>query len=264
MLLNLGHTPTLVVSSADIAKQMVKSHDVVFSNRAQTTATEIFFYKFRDVGFAPYGEYWRQVKKISVLELLSVKRVESFKYVRDEEVQSLVDTIRLSCLEGRDVNLTLMLQNVVNDIVSRCVLGRKAEEKNRDGVKFGEVSRQVMNLITAFCVGDFFPGLKWMDVVSGLVGRINTCFKALDSLFDEAIEEHRRCVDDDDVSDRKDFVHILLQLQKDNLLDIELTQNDIKALLLVSSLSYLSNKCMIFKWVIFNKPHFSKYFTFNY
>ncbi|KAK1565519.1 hypothetical protein Q3G72_028508 [Acer saccharum] len=130
----------------------------------------------------------------------------------------------------------MMIQAVANNIVSRCILGRKAEDENGPG-KFGELSRRLLVLLTAFSFGDVFPCLAWLDVVTGLFGRINATFKAMDSLFDQVIEEHRISqsddVDHDQSADRKDFVHILLQLQKDGMLEIDLTQNDMKAILLL-------------------------------
>ncbi|KAK0587378.1 hypothetical protein LWI29_021867 [Acer saccharum] len=132
-----------------------------------------------------------------------------------------------------------MIQAVANNIVSRCILGRKAEEENDPG-KFGELSRRLLVLLTAFSFGDVFPCLAWLDVVTGLIGRINATFKAMDSFFDQVIEEHKISqsddADHDQSTERKDFVHILLQLQKDGILEMDLTQNNIKAILLVISL----------------------------
>ncbi|KAI9174074.1 hypothetical protein LWI28_011495 [Acer negundo] len=203
------------------------------SHKPKTTAANIFLYGCRDIGFAPYGEYWRHARKICVLELLSMKRVQSFTYVRQEEVEILLNKIRLSCFDGGIIDLTVMLQAVANNVVSRCVLGRKAEEENGPG-KFGVLSRRVMVLLTAFCFGDVFPSLAWLDVVTGHIGRINTTFKAIDALLDQVIEEHRSSNGDDvdDQFDKKDFVHILLQLQKEGMFEIDLTQNDIKAILM--------------------------------
>ncbi|KAK1564649.1 hypothetical protein Q3G72_008059 [Acer saccharum] len=127
------------------------------------------------------------------------------------------------------------MQAVANNIASRCILGRKAEDENGPG-KFGELSRRLVVLLTAFSFGDVFPCLAWLDVVTGLFGRINATFKAMDSLFDQVIEEHRISqsddADHDQSADRKDFVHILLQLQKDGKFETDLTQNDIKAILM--------------------------------
>jgi hypothetical protein len=78
MFLYIGSAPTLVVSSAEMAREMMKTHDIIFSNRPQSIAAKILLYGCKDVGFSPYGEYWRQARKISVLELLSIKSVQSF------------------------------------------------------------------------------------------------------------------------------------------------------------------------------------------
>ncbi|KAF4367975.1 hypothetical protein F8388_002586 [Cannabis sativa] len=129
----MGQVPTLVVSSSEMVKEIVKKHDVVFSDRPKTSAADIFCYGDQDVGFAPYGEYWRQARKICVLELLSHKRVQQFHLVRKEET----------------------------DVLSF------VEENGRS--KFGELTRKVMEDFEAFSLGDFFPRkyLSWIDVVTG-------------------------------------------------------------------------------------------------
>ncbi len=84
---------------------------------------------------------------------------------------------------------------------------------------------------TAFCVGDFFPSLGWMDNLTGRIASLKATSRALDSLLDQVIEEHKLLNVDDD--DKKDFVLILLKLQKKGMLEIELTQDNMKAVLLV-------------------------------
>ncbi|KAJ7956146.1 Cytochrome P450 [Quillaja saponaria] len=136
LLLHLGKTPTLVVSSAALAREMIKSHDLVFSRRPSSTAGNILLYGCKDVGLAPYGE----------------------------EVEQLVSRLR-NC-NGASVNLSAMLTAIINNLISRCVIGQKFEAK--DGEKwFAEVSGNVMVHMTAFCVGDFFPSLGWIDVLTG-------------------------------------------------------------------------------------------------
>ncbi|KAJ4822756.1 hypothetical protein Tsubulata_004144 [Turnera subulata] len=41
-LLHLGQVPTLIVSSAEVAEKITKTHDVAFSGRPQTRATSVF------------------------------------------------------------------------------------------------------------------------------------------------------------------------------------------------------------------------------
>ncbi|KAL4387466.1 hypothetical protein GQ457_09G027980 [Hibiscus cannabinus] len=58
LLLHLGYNPTLLVSSADMVREIVKNHDIVFSDRPKTTAVDVLFYGCKDLAFAPHDEYW--------------------------------------------------------------------------------------------------------------------------------------------------------------------------------------------------------------
>ncbi|KAK4264416.1 hypothetical protein QN277_025595 [Acacia crassicarpa] len=237
MFLRLGQTPTLVVSSAHFAREIVKPHDVVFSDRPQTTAAKILLYRCSDVGFLPYGEEWRVKRKICVLELLSLKRVQSFQYIREEEVAELVNKIRQACAHQHDdrfsINMSEMIIAASNDIVSRCLLGHKFETADGKS-RFGEVARKVMAHMTAFSFGDFFPSLRWMDFVTGLIPKLNATFRELDAFFDEVLAQHKSArsnEDEDHKSEKKDFVDILHQLQQNHRFDFDLTQVDLKAMI---------------------------------
>ncbi|KAL4297237.1 hypothetical protein GQ457_12G006360 [Hibiscus cannabinus] len=208
LLLQQGHNPTLVVSSAEMAEKVIKSHDVAFSNRAKTTAANILLYGCTDLAFSPYGEYWRQVRKLSVLELFSHKRVESFQFVRDEEVELAVNKIRNASINGQPINLTKMVFSVSNNIVSRCALGRKFEEEDGDGDdgKFLELTKRVIVVLTSFSFGDAFPYLRWMDYLTGFIPNLKATYAELDELMDQIIEEGK-------VNPKNDLLSVLLQLR---------------------------------------------------
>ncbi|MFQ6645781.1 hypothetical protein Gotur_019663 [Gossypium turneri] len=227
MLLHIGHTPTLVVSSAQLAEEMVRNHDIVFSNRPITTAVKILLYGCKDFGFAPYNEYWRQARKICVLHLLSLKRVQSFQFVREEEVLTLINKIRGRCLDTSPINMTEMLLGTSHNLISRCVIGLEGDEEGGSGARFGELTRRFMHQISEFNVGDMFPSLGWLDVLSGFIGRLKETAKEMDEFLDKVIEEHMALKS----YDEKDFVHILLQLQSDGMLGTELTRDHFKAIL---------------------------------
>jgi len=237
MLLHFGKVPTLIVSSAEVAHEVMKTHDVAFAGRPQTRAADVLFYGCVDVAFCPYGEYWRQVKKICVLELLSQKRVQAFQFVREEEVANMVEKVRLSCLNGAAVDLSDMFLSVSNNIISRSALGRVYENEGCDE-SFGGLSRKAIDLIASFCFKDMFHLLGWMDTLTGLVAGLKHTSKALHNFLDQVIEEHESLMNNDE-SDMKDIVDILLDLQKNGTLDIDLTRENLKAILMVSlSLSW--------------------------
>ncbi|KAJ6821674.1 cytochrome P450 71A1-like [Iris pallida] len=123
MLVHLGCVPTVVVSSAEVAREVMKTHDLAFASRpAMSTAKKLLY--DCDVGFAPYGEYWRQARRVCVLHLLTSKRVQSFRSVRDEEASRLVERIRAAAADSAPVNLSKTIRAHTNDVVSRVVFGR--------------------------------------------------------------------------------------------------------------------------------------------
>ena len=256
MFFYFGHAPTLVVSSADMAREMMKTHDILFSNRPKTMATNSLFYGCTDLAFSSYGEYWRQVRKICVLELLSLKRVQSFQYTREEEVSILINKVHDMCLKGVSINLSELLIENSNNIVTRCVFGKKFGEVDGKG-KSLELPRKVIVLLAAFSWEDYFPFLGWIDILMGFKPSLKSTCGELDAFLDQVVEEHKTMKrDDDEHPNKKDFADILLQLQKNNMLDFKLSHDNLKAILLVSlslslSLSLCSYNFMILKLIIY-------------
>lgn len=75
MPLKPGEVSTVAVTSREIAREMLKTHDVNFASRPVILASKIAVYGGLDMLFAPYGAYWRRLRKLCVMEVLSSKRV---------------------------------------------------------------------------------------------------------------------------------------------------------------------------------------------
>ncbi|KAJ4954767.1 hypothetical protein NE237_011550 [Protea cynaroides] len=231
MHMQLGSSPTLVVSSAEILEEIIKSQDIEFSNRPRMLSGEKLFYGWTNMMFSPYGQYWRQMRKFCALELLSVKRVQSFKFVREEEVRIMIQKINHSSKMGSSINITDLLLMVFNNLISRVALGVKYQPKDNSENTIWQLSRELIAILGTICVHDFFPTLRWIDKLTGLERRINKASKGLDAFLDQVIQEHLMEKKDDKHSDHEDFVGILLQAHKDSTLNIPLTHNNIKGIL---------------------------------
>ncbi|XP_019463782.1 PREDICTED: cytochrome P450 71A1-like [Lupinus angustifolius] len=253
MFLQLGQmqTPTLVVSSGDVAMEIMKNHDLNFSNRPQFTAPKILLYGCNDVAFGLCGENWRNKRKILVLQLLSSKRVQSFSHIREEEVEEWIKKLReVSLSDACSVNISDMFMSIANNIVCKCALGRKFSASDDDGNnKVKELARKVTIQLAAFTVRDYFSWLGWVDVLTGKIEEYKDTFRQMDTLLDEVIEEHKKVEKEgNNYSRMKDFVDILLQLQANGKLDFELTNNDLKPLLMDMFVGGTDTTATVLEW----------------
>ncbi|GAY42814.1 hypothetical protein CUMW_069760 [Citrus unshiu] len=70
---------------------MADNHGPAFSTRPAITASKLLGYHYAVFGFAPYGPYWLEMRKITAVELLSHYRLDMFKHIWiSEELDALV------------------------------------------------------------------------------------------------------------------------------------------------------------------------------
>ncbi|XP_018497773.2 cytochrome P450 736A117-like [Pyrus x bretschneideri] len=233
MMLHFGSMPVLVVSSAEAASEVMKTHDITFSNRPRITFFKKLLYDFKDVASAPYGEYWRQVKSICVLNLLSSKKVRSFSTVREEEAKSMINNImkQSTSTTSSVFNLSDIFLTLTNDVICRVVLGTKYSDGGENGKMFKGLSVEFTAIMSRINIGDYIPWLSWFSRLNGLDAKQDDLAKRYDDFLQTVVQEH---MDGDHVKNEheKDLVDILLSLQKENLLGIPLDLVSIKAITL--------------------------------
>lgn len=228
--LQLGEIPTVVVSSARLAKEVLKTHDLALSSRPQIFSAKHLFYNCTDVVFSPYGAYWRHIRKICILELLSAKRVQSYSSVREEEVARLVR--RVEGFYPGTTNLSKMMGLYANDVLCHVAFGRDFSEGGEfQSHGFQKMLDEYQELLGGFSVGDFFPSLEFIHNLTGMKSRLQDTSRRFDELFDQILNEH---LASDKTEENKDLVDVLLEVQKNDSDEMPLTSDNVKAIILVS------------------------------
>ncbi|KAL6125983.1 hypothetical protein ACLB2K_074034 [Fragaria x ananassa] len=226
MLLRFGSVPVLVVSSSEAASEIMKTQDLAFSDRPKSTIFQKLLYNYNDVSTAPYGEYWRQVKGICVSHLLSNKRVHSFRTVIEEETRIMMKKIEESMSSSGVVNLTNRFITLTNDVICTIALRRKYSG-GEGGKIFNEILGEFMELL----------GHAKLDKVA----------KRFDEFRDGIIQEHinrspKNGKSDQHIDEHKDFVDVLLWIQKENMAGFPVGRVSIKALILNEVRGIVVNK----------------------
>ncbi|XP_022976386.1 cytochrome P450 CYP82D47-like isoform X1 [Cucurbita maxima] len=198
--LRLGMNTALVVSSWEIARECFTTNDRIFASRSKVVASELLGYNYAALGISPYGPYWRKVRKLATLELLTNHRLEQLQHIRICEVQNSIKKLYELCADSRnkgsggkvrvemrtwfgDVSLNTIFRMVVGNRFSAVFEGSGAEQ-------YREALRAFFELFGAFVPSDSFSCLSWLDL-GGHKKAMNKTAKVLDEMLSKWIKEHR-------------------------------------------------------------------------
>ncbi|KAI3733226.1 hypothetical protein L1987_64446 [Smallanthus sonchifolius] len=249
MSLRLGHVQTLVVSSAEMAKEILKTNDLVFCTRPVLTGQQKLSYDNKDIALSPYNEYWRQMRKICTLHLFSMKQVNSFRSVREEEVFDMIDRMKARSSTKQLANLSDIVTIITSNIICRVAFGKRPSEYddgNQKGARFYELMLQSQEMLANFYYRDYFPLMGWLDKLNGSMARLEKIFKDLDDFYQQLIDEHlnqnRPNITQDDMLD------ILLKLKQEYSSD--LTFDHIKGVIMNILLGATDTSASAMVWVM--------------
>ncbi|KAD5960374.1 hypothetical protein R6Q59_013507 [Mikania micrantha] len=254
MYLQLGQVPTVVISTPRLAQEILKTNDAVFADRPTTIASQILFYKAQDIAWAPYGNYWREMRKICTLELLSVKRVRSYNFIRDEEVARMCRCLESSA--GRPVMLRDILVQMVNDVICRATVGDVCKDRST----LIDVLFDIMRAVVAFNMTSYYPSLQFFNVISGKKAKWLKRQKQLDDILEDILDEHRNNRSSG-AHDQEDLVDVLLRIKENGDLDQPITYDNVKGIILDMIIGGTSTSSMTLEWAmaeLMRKPEIMK------
>ncbi|KAL5735738.1 hypothetical protein ACOSQ2_030526 [Xanthoceras sorbifolium] len=232
MHLQLGELSTVVVSSPKYAEEVMKTHDVIFASRPVLLSTKILDYDSTSISFSPYGSYWRQLRKICVQELLTMKRVQSFRPIREEEVSNLITSIASNA--GSPVNLTEKFRTLIYGITSRAAFGKKS----KDMEVFISAFMEALSLSAGFNISDLYPSIELLQWITGIRSQLERIHRTMDSILEDIVNEHKSKqttpskVGDLQSDENEDLVDVLLKIQERGDLEVPLTADNVKAVIL--------------------------------
>ncbi|CAM9002108.1 unnamed protein product [Rhodiola kirilowii] len=216
MLLHFGRKPYIILSSAAAAKDALKVHDADFCDRPSMFCPAKLSYNYKDVALTPYGEYWRQMRKTTTLELYSSKRVQSFGSVRAAEITEMLESLSMSATKGEAVNLGEKLFTLTASIMFKTAFGTSFKGSMMDDNGFEQLIHEAEGLLGTFAAADYFPYIGWVvDKLSGFHSRVDRTFQRLDRFFQHLIEEHMKSEKSKDA--HEDIVDVLLRVQKEHI-----------------------------------------------
>lgn len=221
--INMGVHPNLVVSNWEIAKECLTTNDKAFANRPKILAMELLAYDRSMFGFSPYGNYWRQNRKIATLELLSNHRLEMLKHVRELEVRTASKELykfwNKHKTSSNDYKVLVEMKRWFGDITVNVILriifgksvGYMTTNEGEEGEGWKQALRDFFDLSGRFVVADAVPFLRCLDI-GGHEKAMKKTAKELDLVVEEWLKEHKEKKASGVKNGEEDFMDLMLNI----------------------------------------------------
>ncbi|KAK9286448.1 hypothetical protein L1049_014845 [Liquidambar formosana] len=220
--IRIGIRRALVISSWEVARECFTTNDRVFPTRPKSIKVKLMGYDHAMFGFAPYGPYWRDIRKLAVVELLSNRRLELLKHIRDSEVNFFIKDLYEQWRRRESgspvlVEMKERFGDLAMNIIVRMVAGKRyfgtGACNDSESRRCQKAMGDFMYLVGLYMVSDAIPFLGWLDVVKGYMGEMKRTAREVDSVLGSWVEEHqqRRLAGSIDEAEQ-DFIHVMLSL----------------------------------------------------
>lgn len=113
-----------MISTAEVARELFKSVDIIISNRPGACFFENMS-GYRNVTSARYGPYWRKLRMIAASELFTQKRLDSYKDSRLAEITLSIKELFVQSETKGPVDLHMWLHRLLSNNLSRVIINER-------------------------------------------------------------------------------------------------------------------------------------------
>ncbi|KAL2538041.1 Cytochrome [Forsythia ovata] len=153
--LYFGCRGILHVSSPSAVEQCFTKNDNIFANRPESLASKILGYNHTTLGFSPYGDHWRFLRRLTTVKIFSSASLQRFASIRTEETRFLVEKLLQGSVNGtwRKVNLKSLFSELVYNVMMMMVTGKLWSMEDYEIFGAGNIMD----------ICDYIPLLRWWD-----------------------------------------------------------------------------------------------------
>ncbi|CAI0539900.1 unnamed protein product [Linum tenue] len=231
--LSLGSVPCVVASSPATAREFLKTYESLFSDRPIPAAVDYLTYGSADFSFAPYGPYWKFMKKLCMSELLGGRILDRMLPLRREEIGRFLQGTKNRAEAGEAMDVGGELIRVANNVISVMMMRERCSGGAEEADQVRKLVEETAELTGKFNLSDYIWFCKRLDL-QGFGKRLKDLRSRFDSMMERIIEEHvearKKNINGDD--EVKDLLDVLLDIKEDEDSEIKLTRENIKAFIL--------------------------------
>ncbi|AET02723.2 putative geraniol 8-hydroxylase [Medicago truncatula] len=230
MTLKLGQVTTIVISSADIAKEVLQTHDNILSNRTVPDALSVLNHDQYSLSFMRVSPRWRDLRKICNNQLFANKTLDSSQTLRQRKLQDLLDDIK-KCSEIEEaVDIGRVAFMTTTNLLSNTFFSADFVHSVEEAGEYKEIVVSILKEVGAPNLSDFFPMLKIFDL-QGIRRRSVISVKKVLSIFRRFVGERLKMREGTGSIGNGDVLDALLNISLDDG-KIEMDKDEIEHLLM--------------------------------
>nr|AJD25181.1 cytochrome P450 CYP76AH1 [Salvia miltiorrhiza] len=217
MSIHLGSLYTVIVSSPEMAKEILHRHGQVFSGRTIAQAVHACDHDKISMGFLPVASEWRDMRKICKEQMFSNQSMEASQGLRRQKLQQLLDHVQKCSDSGRAVDIREAAFITTLNLMSATLFSSQATEfDSKATMEFKEIIEGVATIVGVPNFADYFPILRPFDP-QGVKRRADVFFGKLlakiEGYLNERLESKRA---NPNAPKKDDFLEIVVDIIQAN------------------------------------------------
>ncbi|KAL1197715.1 Cytochrome [Cardamine amara subsp. amara] len=248
--------PIVLVSSASIAYEIFRAHDLNISSRGfPPTDDSLFAGSFSFIS-APYGDYWKFMKKILVTNLLGPQALERSRVVRADELDRFYKNLFDKAMKKESVKICAEVLKLSNNSICKMIMGRSCSEENGEAERVRALVTELDVLTKKILLANMLRKPFKKLVVSLFRKEMIVVSSRFDELLERILVEHEEKLDVHHQG--TDLMDALLEAYRDENAGYKITRNHIKSFFADLLFASTDTSVQTTQWVmaeIINNPN---------
>ncbi|KAK7303623.1 hypothetical protein RJT34_14534 [Clitoria ternatea] len=215
MQLKLGQVTTIIISSAEMAKEILQTHDLLFSDRIVPQAVTVHNHDQYSLAFLPISPLWRDMRKICNNQLFANKTLDASQFLRQRKMQELLCDVQQSSLIGEAVDIGRVAFKTSINFLSNTIFSMDFVHSAGDTGEYKDIVVNILKAVGTPNMADFFPLLKIVDP-QGIKRRCAFYVGKLFHVFGNLIDERLKLREGKGFVTKNDMLDALLDIAKEN------------------------------------------------
>ncbi|CAH8336031.1 unnamed protein product [Eruca vesicaria subsp. sativa] len=251
--------PIVVVSSGSMVNEVLRNHGLNFASRQSGSVfEESLFCGVSGFTSAPYGEYWRFMKKLLVTKLLGAHSLDRTRLIREEEVKTFRAILFDKAVKKEAVEVEKEMMKLTNNSICMMIMGKRCSGENGEAERIRELVTKTIGLMKKIVIAITVGKLLKKVGISLFEKEFMQVSRSFDEIIEKILVEHEENPKKDE---DKDMMDVLLEVCADENAEFKITRNHIKSLLVELFLGGTDTSAQVTQWAmaeLINHPEILK------